>query len=121
MATLVMPQAVGVSTGSCSVSGILNARRCTPAAAAFSGCISSLPRLPVLGLRSRPLRQRGVVCALTEEKEKEKENEKKRALEKDDAESVTKKFGLEAGLWKVRLFVFFYVLLLLVLSIDACL
>jgi hypothetical protein len=57
------------------------------------------------------LRQKEVVvCAATEEKERaskeiETEKEKEKAIESEpDVEAVTRKFGLEAGLWKVGFF-----------------
>lgn len=65
----------------------------------------ALGSLPVLGLVvSRP----GVVCAATKEgKEKDAKEQEAKAAETTvesnevDAETVTRKFGLEAGLWKV--------------------
>lgn len=69
--------------------------------------------LPVLGWAvSRPVSR--VVCAATkEEKEQQQETgtqeeakaqveSKSKGESESDAESVTRKFGLEAGLWKVR-------------------
>lgn len=55
---------------------------------------------------SRPLTAR-VVCAATKEgKEQETKEEAKPKVESEeiDVETVTRKFGLEAGLWKVGWF-----------------
>ena len=58
--------------------------------------------LPVLGLAlSRPAAA-SVVCAATKE-EKEQDIQEKAAEQspENDADTVARKFGLEAGLWKV--------------------
>jgi hypothetical protein len=44
------------------------------------------------------------MCAATEEKEKKEVASEEKA---SDADSITRKFGLEAGLWKVRIWSFF--------------
>ncbi len=44
------------------------------------------------------------MCAATEEKEKKEVASEEEA---SDADSVTRKFGLEAGLWKVSIWSFF--------------
>lgn len=117
MATMaMMAQAVGISTASSSNIGVnarlSNARRCSPAGASFSDRPARVFGLSVLGLGSGTmLRQKEVVvCAATEEKERaskeiETEKEKEKAIESEpDVEAVTRKFGLEAGLWKVGFF-----------------
>lgn len=56
--------------------------------------------LPVLGVAlSRPAAR--VVCAATKEGKEKEEVKPKAASQEVDAEDITRKFGLEAGLWKI--------------------
>jgi hypothetical protein len=103
-----MPTA-STSTSSPSASLRSRGRRCARSAASFAGQpLMAVGSLPVLGLvLSRPATA-GVVCAATKEGKEQDTQEiakQKAAVEspKTDVDTVTRKFGLEAGLWKVLL------------------
>lgn len=95
------------STSSPNASLHSRGRRCARSAASFAGQpLMAVGSLPVLGLvLSRPATA-GVVCAATKEGKEQDTQEiakQKAAVEspKTDVDAVTRKFGLEAGLWKV--------------------
>lgn len=108
MAATVAPVAPFMRTAS---SANTNATLCSRSGASFAGRSSmAVGGLPLLGLAlSRPATA-GVVCATKEGKEQDtQEKATQKAVESPttDVDSVTRKFGLEAGLWKVRLFALF--------------
>ena len=110
MATAATMAAVAplMPTGSNSSRGIHSrGSHYSRSATSFAGQpLMALGSLPVLGLAlSRPATA-GVVCAATKEgKEQDTQDiaKQKAAVEtpESDVDSVTRKFGLEAGLWKV--------------------